>query len=262
MKHAKTIVASVLLVSAVAATSVFAANSMGMGNKAGMGKGNPFSNTGVIQMLKDKGITAPTAEEAKAFETKMKALQKAEKSLTTEAKAQLETLRQSFRKQEREFYRTQGVVLPTEDEIAKMEAIRELLKPATGSGARGPMGGEGMGRGGMMGGGEGMGRGDRKDESEGMGRGDRQGGPGMTNGSGSTVRPRGGMMNQGGQRMDRGGMTNGSGSTVRPRGGMMNGSGSTAKPRGGMMNRENMRPPMPPEGAPTAPEAPMDSMVN
>ncbi len=172
MKHTKSIVASVLLVSAIAATSVFASNSsssvMGMSYKMNMG--NPFSNTGVIQLLKEKGITAPTPEEARAFQEKMQALQNAEKSLSTEGKAQLELLRKSFRKQERDFYRTQGVVLPSEVEIAKMEMIRDLLKLALGSGSLGM--GQGMRHGmeGVKGEGRGMRRGmdDNKGNERGM----------------------------------------------------------------------------------------------
>ncbi len=206
MKHTKSIVASVLLVSAFAATSVFAANSS-MGMKLKMGKGNQFSNTGVIQLLTAKGITPPTLVEVKAFETKMKALQKAEKSLSTDAKAQLETLRQSFRKQEREFYRTQGVVLPTEDEIAKMETIRDLLKPSTGSGSKGLMDQFGMKRGQGMGsdnhgGPEGMGQGQDMQDQGPDNRGGMMGGSGGLTGPREQMQggPRGKMMNQGGGR--------------------------------------------------------------
>lgn len=131
MKHTKSIIASVLLVGAVATTSVFAASSMGMTSKLTSQK-NPFTNTAVIKALQDKGITVPTAEEAKAFHDKMQALHTAEKNLSEADKASYQALRESFKKQERDFLRSKGIVLPTEDEIAKMELIRTTLEGMKG----------------------------------------------------------------------------------------------------------------------------------
>ena len=144
MKHSKTILASVLLVGAVATSSVFAANMTGVTNK--MAKMNPFTTETVIKALADKGITAPTVEEAKAFETKMQAAHEAQEKLSDTDKAGLKTLRESFQKQERDYLRSKGVTLPSEEEIAKMKQIREVLGEQMKD-FRGP---NGEGKGGMM----------------------------------------------------------------------------------------------------------------
>ncbi|MDD2745509.1 MAG: hypothetical protein PHU93_03135 [Candidatus Gracilibacteria bacterium] len=176
MKHTKSIIASVLLVGALATTSVFAANSMGMTSKL-MSQKSPFTNATVIKALQDKGITVPTPEEAKAFQTKMQTMHDAEKSLSEADKASYEALRQSFKKQERDFLRSKGIVLPTEDEIAKMELIKTTLGDMKGTmmNGSGSLSKEGRG---MMGG--------REKDKDGKSefRGPRGG---MMGGSGSTM---------------------------------------------------------------------------
>ncbi len=128
MKHTKSIVASVLLVGVVATTSVFAASSMGSSSMHTDMQKSPFTNTNLIKVLQDKGITVPTPEEAKAFQTKMQAMKTAEKNLSDADKASFKLLRESFKKQERDFLRSKGVTLPSEEEIAKMELIRTTLE--------------------------------------------------------------------------------------------------------------------------------------
>ncbi len=132
MKHTKSIIASVLLVGAVATTSVFAASSMGMTSKLTSQK-SPFTNTPVVKALQDKGITATTPEEAKAFQDKMQAMHDAKKNLSETDKASYQALQESFKKQERDFLRSKGIVLPTEDEIAKMELIKKTLGEMKGT---------------------------------------------------------------------------------------------------------------------------------
>jgi hypothetical protein len=87
-----------------------------------------LSNSGVITALQAAGITVPTAEEMKNFHTSMEAARKAEKELTDANKAGLETLRKTFRKQERDYLRSVGVAFPAETEIEKYQAIHEVIQ--------------------------------------------------------------------------------------------------------------------------------------
>jgi len=127
MKHTKSIIASVLLVGVVATTSVFAATSMGTTSMTSEMHKNHLSNPDIVKILQDKGITVPTPEEAQAFHTKMQSLRSAEKNLSDADKASFKLLRESFKKQERDFLRSKGVTLPSEEEVAKMELIRTTL---------------------------------------------------------------------------------------------------------------------------------------
>jgi hypothetical protein len=89
---------------------------------------DPFSDPAVKKALTDAGIAVPTSEEAKAFMEKQMNAFTAEAKLSETDKAGLKALRESFRKQEREYLRSKGVDLPTEDTYAKFDKIHEVLK--------------------------------------------------------------------------------------------------------------------------------------
>ncbi len=104
-----------------------------MGGNAGM-----LSNEKIRTALAASGVTLPTADEAKAFQEKMKAAREAEAKLSDTNKAALKAMRdttqqkiQAIReesaKAEREYLRSKGVALPAEDEISKMA---ETMKKA------------------------------------------------------------------------------------------------------------------------------------
>ena len=147
-----------------------------MGGGAGM-----LSNEKIRTALAASGVTLPTADEAKAFQDKMKASREAEENLSDTDKAALKTMRDATQekirtiheeaaKAEREYLRSKGVTLPTEEEIAKMadtmKKAGEVLRaqhPNFGKNREeGREGGRGHGRG--MRGGMGMGFGPSDDE--------------------------------------------------------------------------------------------------
>ncbi len=120
----KIIIGSAVALAAVATTSAFAFNmSGGFQTKADI-----FTNPTVIKALTDSGITVPTAAEATAFMTKQKAAHEAEVKLSDADKAGLKTLKESFKKQERDYLRSKGIDLATEADIARFAKIRETLK--------------------------------------------------------------------------------------------------------------------------------------
>lgn len=111
--------------------------------KAGMMGGAILSNENVRATLAASGVTLPTAAEATAFHDKMKAARDAENALSDADKAGLKTirdaaqekmrtLREETAKAERDYLRSKGVALPSEEEIAKMrdtmEKAAEVLK--------------------------------------------------------------------------------------------------------------------------------------
>ncbi|MFZ3232034.1 MAG: hypothetical protein WA194_00570 [Patescibacteria group bacterium] len=140
-----------------------------MGGNAGM-----FSNEKIRTALAASGVTLPTADEAKAFQEKMKTARDAESKLSDTDKTTLKTMRDATQqkiqaiheesaKAEREYLRSKGVAIPTEEEFAKitetMKKAAEVLKaqhPNLGKEfGEGREGGRGHGRG--MRGGMGMG---------------------------------------------------------------------------------------------------------
>lgn len=147
-----------------------------MGGQAGMGAGigaGILSNEKVREALAASGITLPSAEELAAFHEKMQAARAAEAKLSDAEKTEFSAIRttgmekiraihEEIAKSERDYLRSKGVALPSEEEIAKMREIgekaRETLGVRDGKGGFGMMnkmrGGEGFeksGRGGMMG---------------------------------------------------------------------------------------------------------------
>lgn len=147
-----------------------------MGGNAGI-----LSNEKIRTALAASGVTLPTADEAKAFQEKMKAAREAEAKLSDTDKAALKTMRdatqqkiQAIReesaKAEREYLRSKGVALPTEEEFTKiaetMKKAGEVLRaqhPNMGKErGEGREGGRGHGRG--MRGGMGMGFGPSDDD--------------------------------------------------------------------------------------------------
>lgn len=93
-----------------------------------------LSNSGVVAALQAAGIAVPTAEEVKKHHTAMEAARKAERELSDANKKGLESLRKTFRKQERDYLRSVGVAFPAESEIEKFQTIHETIlnsKPAT-----------------------------------------------------------------------------------------------------------------------------------
>jgi hypothetical protein len=144
----------------------------GNGSEMGMGAGI-LSNEKVREALAASGVTLPSTEELGAFHEKMQAARSAEAKLSDAEKAELQAIRtagmekiraihQETAKSERDYLRSKGVALPSEEEIAKMREIGEKARETLG--ARGSKGGFGMmgkkggkegfekgGRGGMMG---------------------------------------------------------------------------------------------------------------
>lgn len=153
-----------------------------MGANAGI-----LTNENLRTALAASGVTLPSADEAKAFHEKMQAAREAEAKLADTDKAALKTMRDAAQekikaireeaaKAEREYLRSKGVALPSEEEIAKMrdtmEKAGEVLRSqhpnmgkARGEGREGRRG-QGM-RGGMRGGmGMGFGPSNDADASE------------------------------------------------------------------------------------------------
>lgn len=142
-----------------------------MGAEAGM-----LTNENVRTALAASGVTLPTADEAKAYHEKMKAAREAEQALPDADKTALKTMRDATRekvqtiheesaKAEREYLRSKGVALPSEDEISKMsetmKKAAEVLRaqrPNMGQDNENGMRGEGRGHGRGMKGGMGFGQ--------------------------------------------------------------------------------------------------------
>lgn len=148
-----------------------------MGAKTGI-----LTNENLRTALAASGVTLPTADEAKAFHEKMQAARDAEAKLADADKAALKTMRDAAQekikaireeaaKAEREYLRSKGVALPSEEEIAKMrdtmEKAGEVLRsqhPNMGKArGEGREGGRGQGMRGGMRGGMGMGFGPSND---------------------------------------------------------------------------------------------------
>lgn len=151
----------------------------GFGGMMGAGM---LGNENIRTALAASGVTLPTADEAKAFQEKMKAAREAEAKLADADKATLKTMRDATQekiktireeaaKAEREYLRSKGVALPTEEEIAKIEDTMkkagEVLRaqhPNMGKErGEGREGGRGHGMRGGMRGGMGMGFGPSND---------------------------------------------------------------------------------------------------
>lgn len=147
-----------------------------MGGEAGI-----LSNEKVRAALAASGVTLPTTDEVKAFQDAMKAARTAESKLSDTDKAGLKAVRDAGQekikaimeetaKSEREYLRSKGVALPTEEAIAKMtetaKKAGEVLRATHPKFAEGK---EGRGGFGMMGGKHGMrgGFGGRQSENEG-----------------------------------------------------------------------------------------------
>ncbi|MDQ1343609.1 MAG: hypothetical protein QG650_328 [Patescibacteria group bacterium] len=101
----------------------------------GMGGGAKIlSHEKVREALAASGVTLPSVEAIDAFEAKMKAARDAESKLSDADKAELKKMRdatmaqvkavhEAAAKSERDYLRSKGVTLPTEDEIAKMRDL-------------------------------------------------------------------------------------------------------------------------------------------
>lgn len=181
MKHVKTLAISALVVGTVITSSAFAFDYAKKTNT------DPLASSAVTKVLQEKGITAPTSDEMKAFMEKMQSARDAEEKLSDADKSGLQTLRDGFRKQERDYLRSKGVTLPSEEEISKMDAVHEALRSQMGE-LRGAFRGMGMGKEmmngksggcGMMG--DGQKNGNQKSERKG-----KRGGIGAPTSSGST----------------------------------------------------------------------------
>lgn len=134
--------------------------------KMGGGMGAQFlTNDKVREALAASGVTLPSVDEINAFETKMKAAREAQAKLSDADKAELKKMREATMEQvrkihldaaktERDFLRSKGVALPTEDEIAKMREVGEKAAETFRSTMQGKFGKDGEGRG-MMGRGHG-----------------------------------------------------------------------------------------------------------
>lgn len=118
---------------------------------------NPLSNTGVIAAIQAAGLTVPTEADMKASMEAGKTTEEAIKKLSTDDQTALKTLRDSNRAaekalreadqaKERDFLRSKGITLPTEDQIAKEKQIEEIIRKTLS----GQQGNE-KGHGGMMG---------------------------------------------------------------------------------------------------------------
>lgn len=68
------------------------------------------------------GVTLPSAEEMKAHREQMQKVKDAMDNLSDADKATLKQMHEAAAKAERDFLRSKGVPLPTEDEIAKWES--------------------------------------------------------------------------------------------------------------------------------------------
>ncbi len=86
----------------------------------------------VQDALKAQGISIPSTDEVQAFQTKMQSEREAMKNLSEADRASLQTLREEFKKKEREFLRSKGVDMPTEDQIAQMKKLREAVQTEIG----------------------------------------------------------------------------------------------------------------------------------
>ena len=157
----------------------------GSGKGFGMAVG-PMGGIGMEKLLKDEqtraalaasGVILPSTEEIRSYAESMKAAREAQAKLSDADKAELKKLhdeamekmkqvRESAAKAERDFLRSKGVNLPSEETIAKMrstmEKAGEVLKsnaPRKGFGPKNGRGGNHQGRGGHEGrGGFGEGR--------------------------------------------------------------------------------------------------------
>ena len=122
----------------------------GHGEMGGMRDGFFFGNSKMLEELAASGVTVPTTDELKAYAETQKTAREAEQKLSDTQKSELKAIRDAAAKAEREYLRAQGITLPTEETIAKMEALQkqameimkakreEMMKngkaPTTGSG--------------------------------------------------------------------------------------------------------------------------------
>ena len=130
MKHSKKLIGVSLLTAVLVPVLTFAATATG---SIATGRSAPdFSKLpqSVQETLKAQGVTLPTADSIKAFETKMQNERTAIKSLSDADKASLKVIRDAARKQEREFLRSKGIDLPSEDEIVAAMKFKDALRSA------------------------------------------------------------------------------------------------------------------------------------
>lgn len=76
MKHVKTLAISALIVGTVVTSSAFAFDYVKKTNT------DPLASSAVTKVLQEKGITAPTSDEMKAFMEKMQSARDAEEKLS------------------------------------------------------------------------------------------------------------------------------------------------------------------------------------
>lgn len=117
--------------------SEMASRGMGMG---GMSMHAPFLNgSGTVtvsskirETLSLSGVTLPSDSEITSAHAVMSKVKEARKSFqaTDADKAALKSIRDSAQKAEREYLRSKGIALPSEDEIAKAQAVHESVRTA------------------------------------------------------------------------------------------------------------------------------------
>jgi hypothetical protein len=81
-----------------------------------------------IDALKAQGITLPTKDEMRKFFDGMNRIKKSVQALPEADRAELQKLREAAHKAEREFLRSKGVALPSEDQIAQMKKTAEAVR--------------------------------------------------------------------------------------------------------------------------------------
>lgn len=93
---------------------------------------NIFTNSGVTAALQAKWLSTPTEAELQSYHTAMQAMMSGAMNLSDANKAELKKLRDSFQKTEREFLRSKWVTTPTDEQVAKMDAIHEVIRTTLG----------------------------------------------------------------------------------------------------------------------------------
>lgn len=160
----KYIITSAVLLATVVPAITFAATSSSGENNSGVIT-RTFKNFSkdhkreIPQAAQDAltaaGIALPTEAEKTAQKEARAKVEAAMKALTDDDRAALQVIREEAKKKEREYLRSKGVPLPSEDEIAaakaKKDAIQKALKDAgITQGKMGKMEGKGHGRMGGM----------------------------------------------------------------------------------------------------------------
>jgi hypothetical protein len=96
------------------------------------GSGSVTVPSQIRQALAASGVTLPSDSDISAAESTMKAVMEAQRNFqpTDADKAALKAIRDAAAKSERDYLRTKGVTLPSEDEIAKAQATNDAVRSA------------------------------------------------------------------------------------------------------------------------------------